>query len=83
MIIADTFHITGRGLVVATDQITSLPVGKKLLATVTRPNGSVLKADAYKEWVLHRNQEPLESEAFLLMGLSKIEIPIGSACRSN
>lgn len=68
---------------VATDQVTSLPVGKKLLATITRADGTVLRADAYKEWLLRRNPEPLENEAFLLIGLSKIEVPIGSTLQVN
>jgi hypothetical protein len=79
MEIEDTFDITGRGLAVAIGQTTNLPVGKKLSARVTRPDGSVVQADAYKEWFLRRTPEPLEREAFLLLGLSKADVPIGSS----
>lgn len=83
MRVADTFQIAGRGLVVAVDEVTDLPVGKKLAATVVRPDGSTVDADAFKEWLLRRTPEPLESEAFLLPGLTKGDVPIGSELQIN
>lgn len=81
MRIVDTFLITGRGLAVAIDQATELPVGRKLVATVLRPDGGIVSADAFKEWLLRRNPERVETEAFLLVGLSKSDAPIGSDVR--
>ncbi|MGR4865272.1 hypothetical protein [Caulobacter sp. LARHSG274] len=78
MKIVDTFEIIGRGLVVATDEITSLPVATELLATITRPDGATFAAAAYKEWLFWRQPVARESEAFLLRGLSKPEVPIDS-----
>jgi len=78
MKIIETFEITGRGLAVAVEGATELPVSKKLLAAVTRPDGSSISADAYKEWLLRRNPQPVEKAAFLLIGLSKSDVPLGS-----
>ena len=78
MRVADTFQITGRGLAVAVDEATDLPVSRKLAATVVRPDGTTVSADAFKEWLLRRSADPIESEAFLLMGLTKADVPIGS-----
>jgi len=78
MEIIETFEITGRGLAVAVEQATELPVSKKLLAVVKRPDGSSIYADDYKEWLLRRNSQPIEKEAFLLIGLSKVDVPVGS-----
>jgi len=55
-----------------------LPVSKKLAATVVRPDGTMLNADAFKEWLLRRSTDSIEGEAFLLMGLSKADVPVGS-----
>ncbi len=78
MRIVETFQITGRGLAVAVEESTELPVGRKLLAVVNRPDGSSISVEAYKEWLLRRHSEPMEKETFLLMGLSKSDVPIGS-----
>ncbi len=78
MKIVDTFEITGRGLAVATDEITSLPVTAELVAKITCPDGAILSAAAYKEWLLRRQPIVQESEVFLLRGVSKPEVPIGS-----
>ncbi len=78
MRVADTFQITGRGLVVAVEGTTELPVAKKLAAIVRRPDGTTIEAEAFKEWLLRRTPEPIEREAFLLPGLCKDDIPIGS-----
>jgi hypothetical protein len=78
MLVMARFQISGRGLGVAVDGVTDLPVSRKLEATIVRPDGSSLCADAYKEWLLRRTPEPLETEAFLLMGLTKDDVPVGS-----
>jgi hypothetical protein len=78
MKIVDTFEITGRGLAVAIDEITNLPVGAELVAAITRPDGTTFRAIAYKEWLLRRQPVVQEAEAFLLRGVSKLEAPIGS-----
>jgi hypothetical protein len=48
MKIIETFQITGRGLAVAVEETTELPVRKKLCAFVTRQDGSVISVNAYK-----------------------------------
>lgn len=67
-----------RGLIVAVETSTSLPVGKRLSATVTREDGTTITAIAFKEWLLRRDPRPVENEAFLLRGLKKADVPIGS-----
>jgi hypothetical protein len=75
MRVIDTFEISGRGVVVVVDETTDLQVSKKLFASVMRPDGSAILAGAFKEF---RHLKPGEKEAFLLMGLSKSDVPIGS-----
>src|SRR5690349_10019572 len=81
MKVVETFRISGRGLVVMIDTTTELPVGKKLSATITRPDGSTVLADAFKEWLRRSSQEPIDQEAFLLLGLSESDVPLGSDVR--
>lgn len=60
---------------------TALPVGEKLRATVTPPSGEPISADAWKEWCLRLSPPPVgavEEEAFLLVGLSKSDVLVGS-----
>lgn len=78
MQIVEIFQISGRGAAVVIDGITEFPVAKKLIATVRKPDGTSFSAEAWKEWLHRRNPEPLEKEAFLLMGIAKEEVPIGS-----
>jgi len=75
--IKERFQITGRGTVVVIGETTELPVGKALCATVTRPDSSQLTAEAFKEWLLRRDQQPLESEAYLLSGIDESDVPEG------
>ena len=77
MRVLETFEIE-RGLVVALDAPTGLPVGKRLNASVTREDGTSISAVAFKEWLLRRDPHPTESEAILLQGLKKADVPIGS-----
>jgi hypothetical protein len=81
MRVADTFVVTGRGLIVAVEETADLPVGKKLAATVIKRDGSAINADAFKERLLRYSTEPLEGEAFLLIGLAKEDVPVGSELR--
>lgn len=76
--IGERFQIADRGLAVTTGALTDLPVGKAIAATVIRPDGSELPVTAHKEWLLRKSIEPLEDEAFLLVGIIKTEVPEGS-----
>jgi hypothetical protein len=58
-LIEERFHITGRGAVVVIGETTELPVGKALRVTITRPDSSQLTTEAFKEWLLRREQRPL------------------------
>ena len=78
MQVCDTFRITDRGLVVMVNDTTDLPVGRRLSATVVRPDGRTIETDAFKEWVLRYTTEALENECFLLIGLNQDDVPIGS-----
>lgn len=79
--VEETFQITGRGTVVAIGETTDLHVGRALRATVFRPDGSQLSVQASKEWLLRRNPQPVEKEAFLLHGVEKAQIPEGSSIK--
>lgn len=57
---------------------TDLPVRKRLKAVVTREDGTTISADAFKEWLLRRDHTPPDSEAFLLRGLRKVDVSLGS-----
>jgi translation elongation factor EF-Tu-like GTPase len=76
--IEERFQIADRGTAVVIGQVTSLPVGKPLRATVSRPDGSRLSVEAFKEWLLRRDRSPPEVEAFLLKGVAKSDVPEGS-----
>lgn len=78
MQVLETFEIE-RGLIVAVEAPTNLPVARQLLALVTRGDGTTVSAPAFKEWLLRRDPHPLESEAFLLRGLRKADVPLGSS----
>lgn len=76
--IVECFQIAGRGTVVVIDTTTDLPVGRCLQTTIYRPDGSSADFKAWKEWLLRRNKEPLEDEAFLLVDATIDQVPIGS-----
>jgi hypothetical protein len=76
--IAETFSIAGRGTVVVLAEPTGLPAGRVLRARLHRPDGATLDADAYPERLLHRPAGPHGGEAFLLRGIEKQEVPVGS-----
>jgi hypothetical protein len=76
--VLEIFDISGRGAVVVLDAPTDLPVGRALKASIRRPDGSVLTAAAYKEWLLRRDPTPVEQEGFLLAGIYKGDVAIRS-----
>ena len=77
--IEETFHISGRGTVVAIQEATDLPIGKALHATILSPDGSQITARAFKEYLLRHNPHPVEQEAYLLQGIEKDQIREGSS----
>lgn len=76
--IVESFQITGRGAVIVIDTTTELPVGRCLQATIHLPDGSRADYEAWKEWLLRRNKEPLETEGFLLVDATITQVPIGA-----
>jgi hypothetical protein len=76
--VLESFTITDRGTVVALDGVSDLPVGRKLRASVERPDGSVIETTAYKEWLLRRSAPSSETGAFLLLSVEKTDVPQGS-----
>lgn len=78
MRVIETFEITGRGVVVLADETTDHSAGARLVATVRRPDGSTVNAEAFKERLLRYRPEAIENEAYLLRKLSKTDVPIGS-----
>jgi hypothetical protein len=79
--IAETFEIAGRGVVAVIDAHTDLSVGRSHKVEVLLPDGNVLVAQAFKEWLLRRLPMPVEKEAYLLTGLHKHQVPSGSRLR--
>ena len=81
--ITETFEITGRGVVVVIAETVDLGVGKKLAATITKSDGSSFPAVAMQEWLLQREPAPVEHAAFLLAGVNKLDVPLGSTVEFN
>lgn len=79
--IAETFEITGRGAVVVLDEVSERSVAKPYSAVILRPDGVELRTTVFKEWLLRREPTLVEREAYLLKGLHKDDIPIGSRLR--
>jgi hypothetical protein len=79
--VIETFEITGRGVVAVIDETVDLGVGKELRVVTTRPNGTLLEAHAYQEWLLRRQPTPVERAALLLVDIAKSEVPNGSSIR--
>lgn len=77
-LITETFQITGRGLVIAIDDIIDLRSGKSIIVKITRPDNSVIEATAHQELMLRNKPAVSEKTAFLLAGLEKSQVPIGS-----
>ena len=77
MRVLETFKLE-RGLVIAVEASTDLPVGKRLSARVTRQDGTIVSGVAFKEWLQRHDPRPSELECFLLLGLKKTDVPVGS-----
>ena len=78
MKVLETFEISNRGIVVAVDGLTDLPVAKELEAQIKRPDGSVRQFKASKEFLKRTYPEPAETEAFLVYQATKDDIAVGS-----
>ena len=68
------FELSGRGAVVVIDEITDHVPGRPYNIQVTGVNGKLLFAEAFKEWVLYRQPNPIEKESYTLNGLHKEDI---------
>lgn len=79
--VEDTFNITGRGLVAVGAGRPDLPVGCPLPAEIRTPDGRVLHTRSYREFLTIRIPQPVERDAFLLVGMAKEDVPIGSTIR--
>jgi len=79
MEVIESFEITGRGLVVVLPVLASeLPHTAPLSVTVRAPGQLPFQAQALHEILLRRSTPALESSAFLLTGLRKSQVPLGS-----
>jgi translation elongation factor EF-Tu-like GTPase len=76
--IEETFQVTERGTVVVLNTATNQPRGRALNVHITRPDGTSISCEAFKEILLRHSLPPLENDAFLLKGVVKTDIPIGS-----
>ena len=79
--IIEIFEITGRGVVVLLAETTEREVRKTHRVEVITPDGIVVSTDAYKQYMSRRQPTPVEKEVFLLKGLHKAGIPVGSRLR--
>ncbi len=77
--VVETFQITGCGLIVALEGTTDLLVGRPLVATVHRVDGTELRVEAWKEGFHGTTPEPRDLECFLLTDLVKDDVPTGSS----
>ena len=77
--IIECFQIDGRGTAVVVPTATDLPAGKLLNAIVGFPEGGeAFRAQAFKEFLLRREAGPVEQESYLLIGVTKDQIPDGA-----
>jgi hypothetical protein len=76
--IVEVFEITGRGIIAALDALTGRAVYGAHKVQVLKPTGEVISTEAYKESLLRRQPTPVENDAFLLKGLKKSDVPVGS-----
>lgn len=81
--VEESFQITDRGLVIVVNGQTELEVGKEHSARITRPDGTIINAACYKEWLLRHQPVINEREGFLLVGVKKEQVPIGSKVEFN
>ncbi|MCB9178001.1 MAG: hypothetical protein H6590_01060 [Flavobacteriales bacterium] len=81
--IIDVFEITGRGAVVLIGETTDRSVFNPHKVELLKPDGGIVRTEAYKDLVLRRmpNATPVEKEGYLLKGLHKPDVPLGSRLR--
>ena len=80
--IKERFEITGRGVAIPIDEMTERSVRTPYKVQVITPTSNMLDAEAYKEYLLLRTTPTvLEKECYLLKGLRKGDVPIGSRLR--
>ena len=79
--IVEAFEVTGRGAVAVVGQLTGRDVGRALGVELVKPSGEVVRTEAFKEWLLRRQPEPAENEAFMLKGLHTVDVPAGTVLR--
>lgn len=81
--IIDVFEITGRGAVVLIGGITDRSVTKPHRVELLKPDGGVVRTEAYKDIPLGRRPDapPLDKEGYWLKDLHKPDVPIGSRLR--
>jgi hypothetical protein len=80
-VIEESFNISGRGVAVVLNEITKLNVSKEYQAEILKPDGTLIKVTAFKEWLLRRNLTPPEIEAFMLTGIKNEEITNGTTIK--
>lgn len=79
--IVETFDVSGRGAVAVLDGFTGRSVGRAHRVQLLKPSGETVNTEAFKEWLLRRRPEPIESEAFMLKGARKADLPAGTVLR--
>jgi hypothetical protein len=78
LVVIETFDITGRGVVAVVAETVDFGVGKELRVVITRPDETSFEAQAFQEWLLRRQPAPVEHTGFLLRGVTRSDVPIGS-----
>lgn len=78
-LVDETFHIEGRGEVVLFSDRAGLPAGYALHARIRLPDGSMFEAQAFREFLRRTEPHVHEREAFLLKGLARDSVPVGSS----
>ena len=79
--VVETFEILRRGAVAVVDKPTGRDVGRALRVELVKLSGEVVSTEAFKEYFLRRQPEPTENEAFMLKGLRKGDVPVGTVLR--
>ena len=79
--IIEVFEITGRGVVAVIAEPTERNVRVTHNAEVITPNGTVVKTEAFKQFMHRRHPTPVEQEVYLLPSLHKPDVPVGSRLR--
>lgn len=79
--IVEVFEISGRGAVAVVDMPTGRDVGRAHRVQLLKPSGELVTTEASKEWLLRRRPAATESEAFMLKGIHKDDVPPGTLIR--